>query len=172
MKKAAATIGFSFLVCLAVQAQSTGGKYDKLSKVVADEISREMPDWVCKAFEPSKDVLIQHWSLGEIGVKISVVEYDSPTTAAQFLNDHRSSLKLQEQAALRNRRQEIHLLKEPLNLGDEGFVRDNIGSEAVAFRKGAFLINVSVFSPRNSKDVYFSRTFAALVAAALNSKSE
>jgi hypothetical protein len=168
MRRVSAKILLVFWFCFTVPAQSVDERLAKLSNLLKEEISREMPGWSCKSFEPSKGVSIQQWSAGDIGVKIAVVEYASSTTAAERLNEHRSSLKTEEEAA-RNRGQQIRRLKESLNVGDEGFVWDVRGSDAVVFRKGALLINVSVFSPVNSKDVYFSRKFAALVATALKS---
>lgn len=169
MKKVGAAILLSLLLCLTLQAQALDEKYAKLSKALEDEISREMIGWSCKAFSPSKGVLIQHWSSGDIGVKVALVEYLSPARAAEVFRESKSHLKIEEEAATRNRGREIRLIKDSLNLGDEGFVRDNIGSDAVEFRKGSFLISVSIFSPNNSKDVYFSRKFAGLAATALDS---
>jgi len=77
-------------------------------------------------------------------------------------------LRIEEQATSRSRGKQVHLIKEDLStLGDEGYVSDVRGSEAVAFRKGMFIVNVSVPRPDGNKDVFFSRTFAAHVASVL-----
>ena len=77
-------------------------------------------------------------------------------------------MRTEEQATTKNRGKELHLIKEELStLGDEGFVADVRGSEGVAFRKGEFIVNVSVPRPENNKDVFFSRKFAEHVAKAL-----
>jgi len=170
MKKAATSLLFFFFFYLAVPGQSNDDKLVKLSKVFQDEISREMSGWSCRSLEPSKGVIIQYWSSGQIGVKISVVEYASIAKAAEGFQEFKTHLKIEEEATSRHRGREIHLIKEEsLNLGDEGFVWDIRGSDAVVFRKGEMIINFSVFSPPTAKDVYFSRKFAGLVAAALKS---
>jgi hypothetical protein len=169
MKKVRISLVLLFFCCLTVPAQSNDEKLAKLSTLIQDEISREMSGWSCKPFKPSTGVIIQHWSSGEIGVKISVIDFASPTKAAGAFKEAKSDLRVQEVAAA-NRGRELHIIKEEsLNLGDEGFIWDIRGSDAVEFRKGELIVNVSVFSPVQAKDVYFSRKFAALVAAALNS---
>lgn len=41
------------------------------------------------------------------------------------------------------------------------------GSEAVAFRKGPFIVNITIARPEQSNDLYFSRKFAEHVASVL-----
>jgi len=65
------------------------------------------------------------------------------------------------------RRKTVHLIKEDLSVGDEELVKDVIGSEAVEFRKGKYIVNVSVPAPRHHKDVFFCRKVANDVAKAL-----
>lgn len=169
MKKAGRSLLLFFLFTIAVPAQSNDDKLLKLSRLIEDGISQEMSGWTCKAFKPSKEVAIQHWSSGEIGVKVAVVDYASPARASEAFNESKAHFKLEEVTAANHGRSVRLIKEESLNLGDEGFVWDILGSDAVEFRKGELLISVSIFSPSNARDVYFSRKFAALAAAILKS---
>src|SRR5258708_2278549 len=79
-----------------------------------------------------------------------------------------SDLDRLEEREARKRGKELHLVKEDLSaFGDEGYVSAHRGSEAVAFRKGKFIVNVAVVAPENNNDLFFSRKFAEHVAKVL-----
>ena len=171
MKRIGIVIIFFLLVYAFAQGQGDSDKSDKARKSLKEKIGKEMPGWTHRSIEPfegSQGVIIQQWELGDIIVKIAVTEYSNEEQAVRAFKEFKSHLIIEEKATTKNRGKEFHLIKEDLStLGDEGFVSDVRGSEAVAFRKGEFLVNVSVPSPQNNKDVFFSRKFAEHVAKAL-----
>ena len=158
----------------AAHAQTSDGQLAKINDAVKAKISREMPDWTYRSIEPvqgSKDVIIQHWELGDIAVKIAIAQWDTEANAAQALADLKNHLRLQEKAAKANQDRKLQLIKEDLpGVGDEGYAVDIRGSEGVAFRKGVFLVNISVPRPDGNKDVFFSRQFANHILKALRDK--
>jgi uncharacterized Fe-S cluster-containing radical SAM superfamily enzyme len=160
----------SFLMCTVVLGQANE-ETSKLSRDLKDKISKAMPGWVSRSIEPitgSKNVTVQHWGLGNIIVKIAITEYETPARVEEALKNFKSQLKTQERATTKSRGRQYHIIKEDLPmLGDSAFALDIRGSEAVAFKKGRFLVNVSVVTPENNTDVFFSRKFAEHVAKAL-----
>jgi hypothetical protein len=123
--------------------------------------------WVARSAPDSQGVIIQLWQIGDIAVKITITKYPKPQQAEGAFNEFKSMFRAQEQAA-RNRGKTLSLVREDLStLGDEGFVLDDRGSEAVAFRKGRFVVNVSIQGPESRKDVFFSRKFAEHAARTL-----
>ena len=160
--------------CATVQAQAVSEQLAKIGDEAKEKISKEMPGWACRSIEPiegSKNVIIQHWELGDIAVKIAIAQWDTEANAAQALADLKNHLRLQEKAAKANQDRKLQLIKEDLpGVGDEGYAVDIRGSEGVAFRKGVFLVNISVPRPDGNKDVFFSRQFAHHVFKALQDK--
>ncbi len=172
MKRIGIAITGFLLVFAFAQGQADSDKSAKVRKSLKEKIGKEMPGWTHRSIEPfegSQGVIIQQWELGDIIVKIAVTEYPNEEQAVRAFKAFKSHLIIEEKATTKNRGEEFHLIKEDLStLGDEGFVSDVRGSEAVAFRKGEFLVNVSVPSPQMNKDVFFSRKFAEHVAKALD----
>jgi hypothetical protein len=175
MKKIVALVVLSLVLLGAAQAQSDQEQKDldelaNIGKSLEEKISKEMPGWTHHSIEPiqgSQRVIIQQWELGDIVVKIAITKYRKLEQAERAFKEFKSHLRIQEEAA-RSRGKALRLVKEDLStLGDEGFVSDVMGSEAVAFRKGQFLVNVSVPRPYNNKDGFFSRKFAEHVAKVL-----
>lgn len=156
--------------CGVAQAQTDSDESEKMKKSLKEKISKEMTGWTHRAIQPiegSQGVIIQHWELGDIVVKIAVARWSSEEEAKRAFKEFKSHLRIEEDAA-RSRGKALRLLKEELSaVGDEGYVSDVRGSEAVAFRKGNFMVDVSVPRPYDNKDVFFSRKFAKLVAKAL-----
>lgn len=171
MKRIGAVVVFFLVLCASAQAQADSDEFSKIRKSLKEKIDKEMPGWTHRSIQPiegSHGVIIQHWELGDIVVKIAVTEYPKEEQAARAFREFKSHLRIEEQATTKNRGREFHLIKEELStLGDEGFAVDIRGSEAVAFRKGKFLVNISVPRPENNKDVFFSRKFAEHVAKVL-----
>ena len=130
-----------------------------------------MPGWTHRTIEPiegSSGVIIQQWESGNIVVKIALSQYSSEAGAERAFKGVKSQIRTEEEATTKNRKTAFHLIKEELtNLGDEGFTVDVRGSEAVTFRKDAFIVNVSIVQPEQSNDIYFSRKFAEFAASAL-----
>jgi len=86
----------------------------------------------------------------------------------EALKDFKTHLRLEKNAAA-NRGKELHLIKGDLSgVGDEAFTLDIRGSEAVAFRKGTYVVDISVIRPDVNNDTFFSRKFAGYVASVLD----
>lgn len=149
-----------------VRGQSNDDQLAKIEKSLKEELDKELPDWKCRTVAPiqgSSHVIIYHCELRDILVKIAVTEYQNAQRAEALFKETRDEQKRQGQIAGKN------LVKEDLsNLGDEGYVWDIIGSEAIIFRKGKFLASISVPRPNENKDVFFSRMFAPHVAKVLD----
>ncbi|MGZ8845519.1 MAG: hypothetical protein ACXW3C_03555 [Pyrinomonadaceae bacterium] len=165
-------IGMVLLIALGnVHAQSDSDEMDKLKQSVKKVVSKEMEGWTYKSVQPtqgSEGVIIQHWQLNDIIVKVAITRYENQDDAETAFQRFKSHLKIEEQATSRNRGRQVRLIKEDsLQMGDEGFVWDIRGSEALAFRKGKYVVNVSVPSPAKNKDVFFSRKFAEHVMKAI-----
>ena len=171
MKKAGITIVLGLLICAMAQAQAVSGQLAKIGDALKERIDKGMPGWAYRSIQPiegSKNVIIQHWELGDIAVRIAVTEYDAEARATQALKDFKAHLRVEEDAARANRGRELHLIKGDLPaISDEAFTLDIRGSEAVAFRKGRYIVNVSVPRPDGNQDVFFSKKFAAYVASIL-----
>jgi hypothetical protein len=176
MKKIGVLVVLSLVLFVTAQAQSDQERADldelaNIGKSLKEKINKEMPGWTHRSIEPiqgSQRVIIQQWELGDIVVKIAVTKYRELEQAKSTFKDFRTLLNTQEQASARNQHKQLHLIKEELStLGDEGLVADVRGSEAVAFRKGQFLVDVSVPRPETNKDGFFSRKFAEHVAKVL-----
>lgn len=176
MKKIGVLVVLSLVLFVTAQAQSDQERSDldelaNIGKLLKEKISKEMHGWTYHAIQPiegSQLVVIQQWEQGDIVVKIAITEFRKLDRAEQSFKDFRALLKIQEQASARNQHKELHLIKEELStLGDEGLVTDVRGSEAVAFRKGRYIVDVSVVRPESNKDVFFARKFAEHVAKSL-----
>jgi hypothetical protein len=168
-------VGIAMLVAFAtVDAQSESEELAKIKDSVKHEVSKEMKGWTYRSVQPtqgSSGVIIQQWYLNDIIVKVAITRYEKQADAEYAFQRFKAQLKLEEQATSKNRGRQIHLIKEDsLQVGDQGFVWDIRGSEAVAFRKGKFIVNVSVPSPQQNKDVFFSKKFAQHVVKALDLK--
>lgn len=165
-------IGVALLITLGtVHAQSESEELAKTGDSVKREVSKQMQGWTYRSVQPtqgSAGVIIQQWYLNDIIVKVAITRYQNPSDAESAFQQFKTQLKLEEQAA-RNRGRQVRLIKEDsLQVGDEGFVWDVRGSEAVAFRKGKLIVNVSVPSPQKNKDIFFSRKFAQHVMKAIS----
>ena len=164
------------LVCLlgVIQAQSDSDELIKIKESVKENVSKEMHGWTYRSTEPiqgSRNVIIQQWQVNDIIVSVAVTRYENAALAQNAFARFKAHLTVEEKARTKNEGKPLHLIKEESNdLGDEGFVSDDRGSEAVAFRKGRFIVNVSVPQPANNKDVFFSRQFAHHVLKALQDK--
>jgi hypothetical protein len=171
MRKMGVLIVISLAVCVSAQAQSDQDEeLNNVGKSLTQRIAKEMPGWNCRSIQPiegSRHVIIRHCESSNIVVKIAVTEYLKLETAESAFKEFKSHLRLEEQVA-QKRGKELRLVKEDLStLGDEGYVSDDRGSEAVAFRKGRFIVNVLVVRPEDNNDVFFSRKFAHHVAKVL-----
>ncbi len=163
MKKIAVNL-FLLLLCVTAQAQVSSEQLAQTSKILQEKIGKEMPGWIHHSIEPmegSKNVIIEQWELRGVIVKVAVAKYDTQAQATQALKDFKSQLKIQEQSIVANGNKEFHLLKEDLpTLGNGGLTWDIRGSEAAAFRKGDFLVHISVARPENNNDIKLSKEFA------------
>ena len=178
MKKTGVLVVLSLVLFVTAQAQSDQERSDldelaNIGKSIKEKISKEMPGWTHRSIQPiegSQGVIIQLWQTGDIAVNIAITKYLIPQKAEGAFNEFKSMFRVQEQAA-RSRGKSLRLVREDLStVGDEGFVLDDLGSEAVTFRKGRFIVNVSIQHPESRRDVFFSRKFAQHVATALESQ--
>lgn len=156
------------------QADKDKANKDKLDKIrdsVKEKIRKDMPGWTCQAGQPiqgSQLVTIQHCEQGNMLVKISITDYRRVDEAEYTFKSYRRLLKTQEQALTRNRHQEVRLIKEETStLGDEGLIADVRGAEAVSFRKGSFIVYVTLVRPDINTDTFFSRKFGEHIAKVL-----
>ncbi len=173
MNKLAVILGLLMIVLPPARGQTKNGRWAKVEASLKEQISKEMPEWTCRFFEPvpEGDVIIYHCELGDILLEIAVIEYQNDERAEALFKETKAELKRQEEIATKNQGKEVKLVKEDLsNLGDEGYVFVVRGSEAVAFRKARFLVNISVPRPDDNKDVFFSRKFAQHAANALEDR--
>ena len=164
------------LTCLlgVIQAQSDSDELIKIKESVKENVSKQMHGWTYRSIEPiqgSRNVIIQQWQLNDIIVSVAVTRYDSEARAQDFFQRFKEHLRIEENARSKNEGKPFRLIKEDSNdWGDESFVQDVLGSEAVAFRKGRFIVDVSVPQPSNNKDVFFSRQFAYHILKAIEDK--
>ncbi len=146
----------------------------KIKESVKENVGKEMHGWTYRSIEPiqgSRNVIIQQWQLNDIIVSVAVTRYESEAKAQDAFARFKDHLRVEENARTKNQGKPFRLIKEESNAwGDEGFVSDVLGSEAVAFRKGRFIVNVSVPQPADNKDVFFSRQFAPHVLKAIQDK--
>jgi len=166
-------IGVALLIALgSVHAQSESEELVKINDSVKLEVSKRMQGWTYRSVQPtqgSSGVVIQQWYLNDIIVKVAITRYQNQADAEDAFKRFKAHLKVEEQATSKNQSRQIHLIKEDsLQVGDEAFVWDIRGSEAVAFRKGKFIVNLSVPSPQKNKDGFFSKKFAEHVVKALD----
>jgi hypothetical protein len=165
--------GFALLMLFSPgHAQSGSNELTQLGESVKQEISKNMHGWAYRSVQPiqgSDGVILQQWQLNDIIVRVAITSYGDATKAQLAFKQGEDRLKVEEEATRKNRGKAVRLIKEKLpSLGDDGFVWDIRGSEAVAFRKGKFIVEVNVPSPADNKDVFFSRKVAHDVAKALN----
>src|SRR5438309_9208168 len=109
MKKIAFSIVLLLLLCAMGEGQADSGRLAKIGDAAKDKISKEMPGWTYRSIEPvqgSKNVIIQHWELGNIAVKVAVAQWDSEAHATEALKDFKTHLRLEENAAA-NRGKEL-----------------------------------------------------------------
>jgi hypothetical protein len=169
MKKISIAMFGLILFVTSSQAQANSEKLTKLTKLLEDKIEGTMPGWTHRSVKPiegSTNVIVELWESGNVNVKVAVLEYPSDKDAGAGLYDFKRQLEVEELgAAQRNRN--LHLIKGDFELGDEGFIWDIMGSDAVAFRRNSFLVFVSTVGPREYKDVFLSKQFAYYVAAVL-----
>ena len=164
------------LACLLglIQAQSDSDELIKIKESVKENVGKQMHGWTYRSIEPiqgSRNVIIQQWQLNDIIVSVAVTRYDSEARAQDFFQRFKEHLRVEENARSKNEGKPFRLIKEDSNdWGDESFVQDVLGSEAVAFRKGRFIVDVSVPQPSNNKDVFFSRQFAHHILKAIEDK--
>ena len=161
----------AILMLGAVQAQADPDDLTPVKESLKEKVGKTMEGWTYRSIEPiqgSRGVIIQQWRLNDIIVSVAVIRYEKEAQAENAFRYAKDQLKREEEATSKSRRKTIRLIKEDsIALGDEGFVSDVRGSEAVAFRKGRFLVNISVPEPHNNKDVFFSKKFAEHVLKAL-----
>jgi hypothetical protein len=164
------------LACLlgVVQAQSDSDELIKIKESVKENVGKEMHGWTYRSIEPiqgSQNVIVQQWQLNNIIVSVAVTRYENAAKAQYAFARFKAHLTDEEKVRSKNQRKPFHLIKEESNAwGDEGFVSDVLGSEAVAFRNGRFIVNISVPQPSDNKDGFFSRQFAHHVLKALQDK--
>ena len=164
------------LLCLlgVIEAQSDSDELITIKESVKENVGKEMHGWTYRSIQPiqgSRNVIIQQWQLNDIIVSVAVARYENATQAQNAFARFKAQLRVEENARIKNEGKPVRLIKEDSNgWGDESFVSDVLGSEAVAFRKGRFIVNVSVPQPSNNKDVFFSRQFAHHVLKAIEDK--
>ena len=168
-------IGVALVVLLGnAQAQSDPDELVRVKGSVKEKVSKEMQGWTYRSIEPiqgSTGVIIQQWQLNDIIVSVAVTRYQKEALAESALQQMKAQLRVEENARSKNQGKPFRLIKEESKAwGDEGFVWDIRGSEAVAFRKGRFIVNVSVPQPQPNQDVFFSRKFAEHVVKALEDR--
>jgi hypothetical protein len=160
----------TYRIIVPVQSQSNQDELARVKESVKEQVSKNMKGWTYKSVEPiqgSQNVIIQQWQQSDIIIKVAISRLEAQADAEAAFKQHKGRLQREEEATSKNRGKTVHLIKEDLSVGDEGFVGDKSGSEVVTFRKGRYLVNVSVPSPANNKDVFFSRKVAHDVAKAL-----
>ena len=157
------------LIIVTVQSQSNQDELARVKESVKTEVSKNMKGWTYRSVEPiqGSQSLIQQWQLNDIIVKVAITRAELETDAEAAFKQSKRHFQKEEEATSKSRGKTVKLIKEDLSLGDEGFVLDIRGSEAVRFRKGKFAVSVSVPSPANNKDGFFSRKVAHDVAKAL-----
>ena len=158
------------LIIVAVQSQSNQDELARVKESVKTEVSKDLKGWTYKSVEPiqgSQNVVIQQWRQSDIIIKVAISRLEAQVDAEDAFKQTKLHLRKEEEATSKSRGKIVKLIKEDLSIGDEGFVGDKAGSEAVMFRKGRYIVNVSVPSPVNNKDVFFSRKVAQDVARAL-----
>src|SRR5258706_5462689 len=164
-------IGVALVVLLGnAQAQSDPDELARVKDSVKDTVGKEMQGWTYRSIDPiqgSKGVIIQQWQLNDIIVSVAITRYEKEAQAVSAFQDSKAHLRVEENARTKNQGKPFRLIKEESKAwGDEGFVWDIRGSEAVEFRKGRFIVNVSVPQPQTNQDVFFSRKFAEHVVKA------
>ena len=104
-------------------------------------------------------------------VKISITDYRAVDEAQYKFKSYRNLLKIQEEALTKNQHKQVRLIKEETSdLGDEGFVANERGADAVSFRKGQYIVYVMLIRPEMNTDTFFSRKFAEHIAKALTNE--
>lgn len=162
-----AVVGLSLLSSVAL-GQGNSDALAKLTKALHEKIGKEKPNWTHRSITPiegSKNVIVEQWESGDLTIKVAVTEYGVSSDAAFAMKEFRKQLKTEENAAAINGKPALRLIKEELpELGDEGFAWDIRGSEAAAFRKGHFLVVISLGRPLYRTDVWSSKEFAKYVS--------
>jgi hypothetical protein len=134
-------------------------------------MSRRLPGWEHKIITPiqgSKRIITDQWERDGRGVRISVVQFDSPERAEKVFKDSRADLEREERAARAHGRPEFKLILEELpDVGDAGFIKNAVTSVAAAFRKGNLTVHISVYAPGSKDEKTLSRELAYLVARAI-----
>src|SRR5437762_1531815 len=113
MKRIAVGVFLLFSLYAVAQAQAVSSQLMAISDELKDKITREMPGWAYRSIEPiegSKNTIIQHWELGNMALRIAIIQYDSESRATEFFNDGKYHLRLEEKAAA-SRGRELHLIK-------------------------------------------------------------
>jgi len=171
MKKITFTISYLLFFCMTAYSQADKDGPSNVMKSLNERITREMPGWTHQAIEPidgSKNVVIELWERGDIAVKIAITEYDDSAASSQALREFKRNLQVEEDATKSRGRKGFRLIKENLStLGEDGLTWDIRGSEALIFRKGEFVVSISVVRPEPNTDSYFSQTFGRQVAEVL-----
>jgi hypothetical protein len=157
------------LIIVAVQAQSNQDELARVKEAVKTEVSKNMKGWTYRSVEPiqGSKAIVQQWQQDDIIVKVAITRAELAADAEAAFKLSKDHFRKEEEATSKSRGKTIKLIKEDLSIGDEGFVLDVRGSESVRFRQGKFVVSVSVPSPAESKDVFFSRKVAHDVAKAL-----
>lgn len=173
MKKLSIVLFILLLFNVSAPAQHESDKLTGLARAWRERISKALPGWTVRTIEPiqgSKGVFIEQWESADVTMKIALTEYERPQDAALAMNDFKNQLKTQEEATRARGNRDFELLKAELStLGNGGLVWDIQGSEATAFRKGRYLVFVSMAQPKGYNDVALSREFAGHVVEALPS---
>ena len=170
------TCGFVLLLiaAAAVAAQSKSGRLGRLSTTLQETISRDIPGWTHRSIEPmegSTKIIVEQWEAGNVIIKMSLVDHVDEAKAIAALDDFRSSLKIQEEAAKSRKGLPLHLIKDEVpSLGDGGFIWEFRGSDSTVFRKGSLLVFVNFFGPWDYQDKALSRLFANCAADVLTAQ--
>jgi len=141
-----------------------------LRDTVARAISEKMPGWSRKEITPmegSNNVIIDNWELGDMVIKVAILQHASQEEAIESLKDFRSHMEAEEKAAKARGKHEFKRIKEELpSLGDSGFTWDSYGSTSTSFRKSNFTVFISLVRAESNQNPHITKEFARLIAAA------
>ena len=167
----ALTIVAAFIMGITLKA----GTQDELPQQLVEAraalervMSRRLPGWEHRIVTPikgSKRTITDQWERDGRGVRISVVQFDSPERAKKAFKDSRADQEREERAVREHGRPDFKLILEELpDVGDGGYIRNAVTMVEAAFRKGNLTVNISVYAPGAEDERALSRELAYLVA--------